>query len=188
MASESAFKKLNAALSARDHHTRAVDGAPILPGLIRSEMTPTTEVEAAATSGKSRRTTTSIKIGSIASAFERPREAHSVKERAAHAPVGVITRLGPAISVMTPITEVEAVVMLGDWNPNGHLTAQSHCAECASKKQKGAPSARATAKAAVDGAGAHTKMASGPCRFAMIQITAVEAVLITGIWIASHQL
>ena len=188
MGSGFAFERLNAVRSARDHRTLAVDGVPILPGPSHFEMTPTTEVEAVATSGKSRLTTTSNHTGSIASAFERRKEAHSVKELEARAQVGAITLLGPIISVMTPTTEVVAVVTPGNSSLDGHLSAIFRCAECALKKQREALSARATAKAAVSGAGAQTKMAIGQSDFEMTQMGALGAVLIGGTWIAPHQL
>lgn len=187
MGSGSAFERPNAVRSVRDHRTLAVDGVPILPGLSHFATTPTTEVEAVTTSGKSRHTTTSHHTGSIASAFKRRKEALSVKELEARAPVGAITRPGPNISAMTPTTEAVAVVTLGRSSLDGHLTISSHCAACALKKQKEALSARATAKVVVDGAGGGTKMAIGPCHFEMIQIIAVGAVLIGGIWIVPHQ-
>ncbi len=186
MASGSASKRLNAVRSVRDHRTLAVDGVLILPGLSHFATTPTTEAEAVATSGKSRHTTTSRHTGSIASAFKRRKEALSVKELEAHVLVGAITRPGPNISVMTPTIEAVVVVTLGRSSLDGHLTVTSHCAECALKKQREALSARATARAVVVGAGRGTEMAIGPCHSEMIQIIAVGAVLIGGIWIAPH--
>ncbi|XP_078376746.1 uncharacterized protein LOC144660060 [Oculina patagonica] len=187
MGSGFASVKLNAVRSVRDHRTLAVDGVPILLGLNHSEMTPITEVEAVATSGKSRHTTESNQTGSIASAFKRRKEARSVKELEARAPVGASTPLGPNISVMTPTTEVVAVVTLGRSSLNGYRVVTSRCAECASKKQREALSAREIAKAAVNGARGRTKMVIGPCHSEMIQMGALGAVLIGGIWIAPHQ-
>ena len=82
------FKKVKAARSVRDPNTHAVDGVPILPGLSHFEMTPTIEVEAVITSGKSKHIITSNHTSSIVSAFKRRKEARNVKEREALAPAG----------------------------------------------------------------------------------------------------
>lgn len=179
MGSEFAFKKLNAVLNVRDHLTLAVDGVPVLLGLSHFEMTPTTEVEAVTTSGKSKHTKLSGLTNSIASASQRQKEARSVKVHEVHAPVGAKTRPGLNISVMTPITEVVAVVMLGRSNRDGHLLITSQLVECASKRRRAALSARETAKAAVDGA--QTRLPLGRCHFGMIQMGALVVVLIIGI-------
>ncbi|KAJ7385547.1 hypothetical protein OS493_015121 [Desmophyllum pertusum] len=183
MGSGFALKKLNAAHNARDHRTRAVDGVPILFGLSHSEMTPITEMEAVITSGESRHTPTSDQARSIVSAFKRRKEARSVKEHATRAPVGAQTRLGPAISVMTQITEVAVVVTLGRSSLEVHLAVYlllgtSQRVECASKRQRAAPSAREIVKAVVDGPQA--RILPGHHHFEMIQMGALEAVLIVG--------
>ena len=127
-----AFEKRNAALSVRDLRTHAVDGVPILPGLSHFEMTPTTEVEAVTTSGKSKHIRTSNQTSSIASAFKRRKEARSVKEHEARAPVGAKARLGHNISAMTPTTEVEVAVTLGRSSRNRHPPTTFQRVECAS--------------------------------------------------------
>ena len=88
MGSGSAFKKQKAARSVRDQNTHAADGVPNLPGLSHFEMTPTIEVEAVTTSGKSKHIRTSSHTSSIVSAFKRRREARNVKEREALAQAG----------------------------------------------------------------------------------------------------
>ena len=185
MGSGFAFEKRNAALSVRDLRTHAVDGVPILPGLSHFEMTPTTEVEAVTTSGKSKHIRTSNQTSSIASAFKRRKEAHSVKEHEARAPVGAKARLGHNISAMTPTTEVEVAVTLGRSSRKRHLPTAFQRVECASKKLRAALSARVAAKPAVDGV--QRRVPSGHCHFEMIRTTEEEAVLITGILIVSTQ-
>ena len=144
-------------------------------------MTPTVEVEAVTTSGKSKHTTTSNLTSSIVSAFRRQREARNVKEHEVLAPVGVKAHLGHNISAMTPTTEVEAVVTLGRSSLNLHLPTAFQHVECASKK----PRARVTVKAVVDGA--KRRIPSGLCHSEMIRTAEEEAVLFTGIWIVSSQ-
>ena len=185
MGSGFAFRKQKAARSVRDQNTHAADGAPILPGLSHFEMTPTIEVEAVITSGKSKHIITSNHTSSIVSAFKRRKEARNVKEREALAPVGAKAHLGHNISAMTPTIEVGVAVMLGRLSLNLHLPTEFQHVECASKKLRAALSAKVTAKAAVDGA--QRRIPSGPCHSEMIRTTEEEAVLITGIWIASIQ-
>ena len=97
------------------HRSLAADGVPALLGPSRLGMTPTTEVEAAATSGELRHMERSTKTWSIVFAFGRQRAARSAKEYEAHVLVGAPVRLGPAISSMIPITgEVVAVIHLED--------------------------------------------------------------------------
>jgi len=180
-----AFKKRNAARSVRDQNAHAADGVPILPGLNHFEMTPTIEVEAVATSGKSKHTTTSSQTSSIAFAFKRRKEARNVKVHEVRAPVGAKAHLGHNISAMTQTTEVGFAVTLGRSSLNLHLPTAFQRVACASKKRRAALSARVTAKAAVDGA--KRRIPSGPCHSEMIQTTEEEAVLIIGIWIARTQ-
>lgn len=179
MGSGFAFEKLNEVRNVKDLRTLAVDGVPVLLGLSHFEMTPTTEVEAVNTSGKLRPTKLSDRTSSIASASQRQKEARSVKVHEVHAPDGAKTRLGLSISVMTPTTEVAAVVTLGRSNRDGHLSFMSQLVECASKRRRAALSARETAKAAVDGAQARVPL--GHCHFEMIQMGVLVAVLIIGI-------
>ena len=185
MGSGFAFKKQRAARSVRDQNTHAADGVPILPGLSHFEMTPTIEVEAVATSGKSKHITTSNHTSSIVSAFKRRKEARNVKEHEALAPAGAKARLGHNISAMTPTIEVEAAVTLGKSSLNHHRLTQFQPVECALKKLRAALSARVTAKAAVDGA--QRRIPSGPFHSEMTPTTGEEVVLISGIWIASTQ-
>ena len=186
MGSGFAFKKQKAARSVRDQHTHAADGVPILPGLSHFEMTPTIEVEAVNTSGKSNPIITSNQTSSIVSAFKRRKEARSVKEHEALALAGATkARLGHSIFAMTQTKEEGVAVTLGRSSLNRHLPIQFQLVECASKKLRAALSARVTVKAAVDGA--QRRVPSGPCHSEMIRTTEEEAVLITGIWIASIQ-
>lgn len=185
MGSGFAFKKQKAARSVRDPNTHAADGVPILPGLSHFAMTPTIEVEAVTTSGKSKHIRTSSQTRSIVSAFKRQKVARNVKELEALALVGAKAQLGHNISVMTPTTEVGVVVTLGRSSLNLHLPTAFQPVECASKKPRAALSARVTAKAAVDGA--QRRAPSGPCHSEMIRTTEEEAVHITGIWIARIQ-
>lgn len=185
MGSGFAFKKLKAAHSVRGPNTHAADGVPILPGLSHFEMTPTIEVGAVTTSGKSKHIKTFNLTSSIVCAFKRQKEARNVKELEALAPVGAKAHLGHNISAMTPTTEVGVAVTLGRSSLNLHLPTAFQRVECASKKPRAALSARVTAKAAVNGAQRRTP--SGPCHSEMIQTTEEEAVLITGTWIASIQ-
>ena len=76
----SALKKLNAAPSVRDHHTRAVAGATVRHGLNHFETIPTIEVEAATTNGELRHRGPSTRKWSTASALGRQKGAHSAKE------------------------------------------------------------------------------------------------------------
>ena len=186
MGSGFAFKKQKAARSAREQKKHAADGVPILPGLNHFEMTPTIEVGAVSTSGKSKHTTTSSQTSSIASAFKRRKEARNVKVHEVRAPVGARkAHLGHNISAMTPTIEVGVVVTLGRSSLQLHLPTTFQLVECASRRLRAALSARVTAKAAVDGA--QRRIPSGPCHTEMIRTTEEEAVLITGIWIASTQ-
>ena len=185
MGSGFAFEKQNAVRSAKDQNTPAADGVPIQPGLSHFEMTPTIEVEAVTTSGKSKRTRSSNQTSSIVSAFKRLKEARNVKEHEVRAPVGAIAHLGHNISAMTPTTEAGVAVTLGRSSQNLHLATAFQRVECASKKLRAALSARVTAKAAVDGA--QTQIPRGPCHSEMIRTTDEEAVLITGNWTASAQ-
>ena len=146
-------------------------------------MTPTVEVEAVTTSGKSKHTTTSNLTSSIVSAFRRQREARNVKEHEVLAPVGVKAHLGHNIFGMTPMIEAGVAVTLGRSSLHLHLPTIFQRVEFASKKPRAAPSARVTAKAAVDGA--QRRAPSGPSHSEMIRTTEEEAVLITGIWIVS---
>ena len=86
---------------------------------------------------------------------------------------------------MTPTIEVGVAVMLGRSSLNLHLPTEFQHVEFASKKPRAALSAKVTAKAAVDGAQRRTP--SGPYHSEMIRTTEEEAVLTTGIWIASIQ-
>ena len=113
------FKKVKAARSVRDPNTHAVDGVPILPGLSHFEMTPTIEVEAVTTSGKSKHIT-SNPASSIVSAFKRRKEARNVKEHETPALVGAKAHLGHNISAMTPTTEVGVAATLGRSSLNLH--------------------------------------------------------------------
>ena len=188
MGSGFALKKLNEARNARGHRSLAVDGVPIPLGLSHSETTPTTEVEAVTTNGELRHTPTSDQASSIASAFKRRKEAHSVKEHAAHvldgAEPGAEARLGPATFATTPTTEVAAAATLGRLSFEKYMTS-AQCVECASKRQRAAPSAKVPAQVAVDGLQA--RILPGLYPFEMIPIIEVEAVLIIGIWTApSH--
>jgi len=185
MGSGFAFKKQNAARSVRDQNAHAADGVPILPRLNHFEMTPTIEVEAVTTSGKSKHTTTSSQTSSIASAFKRRKEARNVKVHEVRAPVGAKAHHGRNISAMTPTTEVGVAVTLGRSSLNLHRPTAFQRVACASKKRRAALSARVTAKAAVDGA--KRRIPNGPCHSEMIQTTEEEAVLIIGIWIARTQ-
>lgn len=184
MGSGFAFKKQKAVRSVRGHHTHAADGVQILPGLSHFEMIPTIEVEAVTTSGKSKLITTSNQTSSIVSAFKKRKEARNVKEHEALAPAGAKARLGQNISAMTLTKEVGVAVTLGRSSLNRRPTAFQPV-ECASKKLRAALSVRVIAKAAVDGA--QRRIPSGPCHSEMIRTTEEEAVLITGIWIASTQ-
>jgi len=76
-------------------------------------MTPTTEVEAAGTNGGLRHVVRSSQACSIVFAFGKLRVARSAKEYEAHVLVGAPLRLGPAISVMIPITGEVVAAMLG---------------------------------------------------------------------------
>lgn len=76
----SALKKLNAAHSVRDHHTRAVAGATVRLGLNHFETMPTTEVEAATTIGELKHRGPSTRRWSTASALGGQKGAHSAKE------------------------------------------------------------------------------------------------------------
>ena len=76
----SALKKLNAAHSAKDHHTRAAAGAAVLHGLNHFETIPTIEVEAATTNGELKHRGPSTQRWSTASALGRQKGAHSAKE------------------------------------------------------------------------------------------------------------
>ena len=185
MGSGFAFKKQKAARSVRDQNTHAADGVPILPGLSHFEMTPTIEMEAVTTSGKSKHIKTSNQTSNTVSAFKRQKEARNVKEHEALAPAGAKARPGHNISAMTPTKEMGAAVTLGKSSLNQHRPTQFQPVGCASKKLRAALSARVTAKAAVDGA--QRRIPSGPCHSEMIPTTEEEAVLITGIWIASTQ-
>ena len=78
MGSGFAFKKRKAASSVRDPNTHAADGVPILPGLSRFEMTPTIDLEAVTTSGKSKHTKSS-QTSSIVFACKRQKEVRNVK-------------------------------------------------------------------------------------------------------------
>lgn len=184
MGSGFAFKKQKAVRSVMGHHTHAADGVPILPGLSHFEMIPTIEVEAVTTSGKSKLITISNQTSSIVSAFKKRKEARNVEEHEALAPAGAKARLGQNISAMTLTIEVGAAVTLGRSSLNRRPTAFQPV-ECASKKLRAALSARVIAKAAVDGP--QRRIPSGPCHSEMIRTNEEEAVLITGIWIASTQ-
>ena len=120
MGSGFAFKKQKAARSVRDLNTHAADGVPILPGLSHFEMTPTIEVEAVITSGKSKHIITSNHTSSIVSAFKRRKEARNVKEHETPALVGAKAHLGHNISAMTPTTEVGVAATLGRSSLNLH--------------------------------------------------------------------
>jgi len=150
-------------------------------------MTPTTEEEAVATSGGSRHKERSSQTWSIVFAFGRQRVARSAKEYEARAPAGAQPRLGPVISVMTPITEAVVAVTLGR---SSHDTlpsrSKSKCVVYASRKQREAHSVRETAKAAADGAHRRSKTLPGPCLSVMTPTTVEEAVPIAGIWIVPH--
>ena len=176
MGSGFAFKKQKAARSARDQNTHAADGVPVVPGLSRFEMTPTIDLEAVTTSGKSKHTKFS-QTSSIVAAFKRRKQ----DRNEALAPAGANAHLGHNISAMTPTTEVEAVVTLGRSSLNLHLPTAFQHVECASKK----PRARVTVKAVVDGA--KRRIPSGLCHSEMIRTAEEEAVLFTGIWIVSSQ-
>ena len=76
----SALKKLNAAHSVRDHHTRAVAGATVRHGLNHFETIPTIEVEAATTNGELKHRGPSTRRWSTASALGRQKGARSAKE------------------------------------------------------------------------------------------------------------
>ena len=178
-----AFKKRKAARSARDPNTHVADGVPILPGLSRFEMTPTIDLEAVATSGKSKHTKSS-QTSSIVSAFKRRKEVRNVKEHEALAPAGAKVHLGHNISAMTPTTDLGVAVMLGRSSLNLHLPTAFQRVECASKKLRAALNAKVTAKAVVDGA--KRRIPSGLCHSEMILTTEEEAVLITGIWIVTE--
>ena len=179
------FQETERSSQCQGPNTHAADGVPILPGLNHFEMTPTIEVEAVTTSGKSKHTTTSSQTSSIASAFKRRKGARNVKVHEVRAPVGAKAHLGHNISVIIPTTEVGVAVTLGRSSLNLHLPTAFQRVECASKKLTEALSARVTTKAAVDGA--QRNIPSGPCHSEMIQTTEEEAVLITGIWITSTQ-
>jgi len=153
MGLEFAFEKLSAARNAKDRHILAVDGVPTLLGLSHSEMIPTTEVEVVTISGESRDTTRN-QIVSIVSALKRRKEALSVKEDVAHAPVGAEARLGPIIFAMTPITGVVVVVTHGELSLVFQFLLEyrvQQYVECVSRRQRAALSVRAIVNLAVDG-------------------------------------
>ena len=79
--------------------------------------------------------------------------------------------------------EAGVAVTLGRSSLHLHLPTIFQRVEFASKKPRAAPSARVTARAAVDGA--QRRAPSGPSHSEMIRTTEEEAVLITGIWIVS---
>lgn len=83
----------------------AVYGVLILNGQIRFTIEPTADLGIASTSGRSRHIKPSNRAKSIACALKRRKEARSVKEREARAPVGIKVRLGPSLSEMKPTTE-----------------------------------------------------------------------------------
>ena len=120
------------------------------PAWTHFEMTPTIEMEAVTTSGKSKHIKTSNQTSSTVSAFKRQKEARNVKEHEALAPAGAKARPGHNISAMTPTKEMGAAVTLGKSSLNQHRPTQFQPVGCASKKLRAALSARVTAKAAVD--------------------------------------
>ena len=121
MGSGFAFEKQKAARSVREQDIHAADGVPILPGLGHFEMTPTIEVEAVATSGKSKHIITSNHTSSIVSASKRRKEARNVKGHEALVPAGAKAHLGHDISAMIPTTEVGVAATLGGSSLNVHL-------------------------------------------------------------------
>ena len=181
-ASGFASKKLNAARSARAHRTLVVDGVPDRGGPIHFEMTPTTEREAATTSGESRHKGESTQGCSIVFVFERRKGARSAKEDEVRVPVGVQAHLGQDISVTTLITGVAAVSTLGRSSHDALPGRErSRCAACASRKQKEALSVREIAKAAADGVHQELRILPGPYHSVMTPIIAGEVVPIVGI-------
>jgi len=152
-------------------------------------MTPTTEVEAAATSGELRHMERSSQTWSIVFAFRRQRVARSAKEYEGPAPAEAQPLLGPVISAMIPITGKVVAVTLGR---SSHDTlpsrSKSKCVVYASRKQMEAHSVRETAKAAEDGAHRGSKTLPGPCLSVMTRTTVEEAVPIAGFSIVPHYL
>ena len=175
----SALKKLNAALSVRDHRTRAVAGATVLHGLNHFETTPTIEVEAAATNGELKHRGPSTQTWSTVSALGRQKGAHSAKEPGARALVGPPVRPGPTASEMTPTTEVADVVTLGR-SSHVLLSRRLRCVAYALRKSRGALSVREIVKVAADGALRGIRNPRGPCLSVMIPTTVAEVALTSG--------
>ena len=115
-----------------------MDGVLILNGQIRFTIEPTADVGTASTSGRSRHTKPSNQAKSIACALKRRKEARSVKEGKARAPVEAEVRLGPSLSEMTPTTKMVIVVIVGKSNLDRcHLMIPFtfNIDECASKNR-----------------------------------------------------
>ena len=178
-ASGFAFKKLNAARSARGHRTLVVDGVPAQLGPSLFEMIPTTEGEAATTNGESRLRALSTQISIIVFVSGKRKEARSAKEYEVRVLGGVFTRLGQVFSATTLITGVAVVRTLGGSSDDTLPIHQgSRCAACASRKQKEALSVREIAKAVADGA--ILGIPPGPYLSVMTPTTVGEDVSING--------
>ena len=167
--SEFVSKRQSVAPNAKARRTHAADGVHILHGPDRSAMTLMEGPAVAATNGKSRHIQGLNETKSTDSAFERPREAHSVKAHVDPAQVGVVLiQLGPAVSAMTQTAEVVGADTLGRLNPVGLPGVAVSRAVYASGRLKAALNAKANDTAAVGGQ--PSAVISGRCPSEMTQM------------------